>query len=66
MEGNGAKNDDKNDGKNVIFINVLFRSRFATWLKSDMLCLLILLIMVPNCMDITFKQILTFSIIESM
>jgi hypothetical protein len=61
MEGNGAKRDDKNDGKNVIF-----RSNFVTWLIGDMVCLFILLIMVLDCMDITFKQILTFSIIESM
>jgi hypothetical protein len=55
-----------NDGKNVIFTNVLFRSRFVIWLRGDMVCLLILLIMVLDCMDITFKRILTFSIIESM
>lgn len=42
MERNGAKNDDKNDGKDVIFTNVLFRSRFVTWLRGDMACLLIL------------------------
>jgi hypothetical protein len=30
MEENEAKNDNKNDGKNVIFIKVLFRSRFIT------------------------------------
>ncbi len=66
MEGNGAKNDDKNDGKNVIFTNILFRSRFVIWLRGDMVCLPILLIMVLDCMDIIFKQILMFSIIENM
>jgi hypothetical protein len=53
-------------GKIVIYTNVLFRLRFVTWLKGDMACALILLIVVLDCMDIIFKQILTFSIIESM
>ncbi len=65
MEGNGAKTDNTNDGKNVIYTNVLFKLRFVTWLRGDMVCVLILFIMVLDCMDIIFK-ILTFSIIKCM